>query len=245
MSDEIDPNWLPPKPKPQSDAGQFPSFLSGSSRNSTPTVVESPQATTTWAWQQRWVIGSVLGGVLLFLLVFTMVMNRESSDSPEPNTQPSATPGVEHSQATIPTTFAPSPAAGQDPEAHRSADDPATTVDQPQWDGAWVRNYWEDPGDCDQGVNYWVVQPGSQSGMYALKLGCFPPKWKKALDNRCQSSNLPAGRCAVWDKDSIMSEYRKHGDLLVVAITQACLDRAGLQEFHEGPLHQDCVVGAR
>jgi len=80
--------------------------------------------------------------------------------------------------------------------------------------------------------------------MYALKWGCFPPNVVATLNSHCQSSSLPTGKCAVWDQDSIMSTFGKHGDLLIVALTRACLDRAGLPDFHEGPLHQDCVVNS-
>lgn len=86
------------------------------------------------------------------------------------------------------------------------------------------------------------MQPGDESGMYALKLGCFPPNWKTAITLRCQSYSLPEGKCAVWDPGQIMSVYDMHGDLQVVALTKSCLDRAGLTDFHQGPLHVDCVV---
>jgi hypothetical protein len=119
---------------------------------------------------------------------------------------------------------------------------PATTATaQPYWDGPWLRNYREDEQDCNSGGRYWVVQPGD-GGMYALKIGCFPQSWIDALNGHCRSFGLPDGKCAVWDQDSIMSVFKKHGNLLIVALTQACLNRAGLSDFHEGPLHQDCVV---
>lgn len=96
--------------------------------------------------------------------------------------------------------------------------------------------------DCTDGGRYWVVQPGDTSGMYALKVGCFSRSRINDLNAHCQSFGPPAGQCAVWDEDSIMSSFNTHGDLLVVALTQACLARAGLPDFHEGPLHQDCVA---
>ncbi|OLT73227.1 hypothetical protein BKG57_22345 [Mycobacteroides chelonae] len=105
-------------------------------------------------------------------------------------------------------------------------------------------NYWEDEGDCDpSGDSYWVVQPGENSGMYALKVGCFPSNWTSELNARCKGYGeaLPEGVCAVWDPGQIMSRYKVHGNLQIVALTQACLDRAGLDSFHQGPLHQDCV----
>jgi hypothetical protein len=120
---------------------------------------------------------------------------------------------------------------------------PPTTTAQPYWDGPWLRNYSEGDQDCNAGgLDYWVVQPGGDTDMYALKKGCFPQNWVNIVNSHCQSYVLPKGQCAVWDQDSIMSTFGKHGDLLIVALTQTCLDRAGLPDFHEGPLHQDCVV---
>lgn len=118
-----------------------------------------------------------------------------------------------------------------------------TTVSnvRPYWDGPWLRDFSDPVGNC---FNYWVVQPGSEPGMYALKQGCVPEEWRQALSDHCRSYSFPAGKCAVWDQDAILSEIGKRGDLLAVAITQACLDRAHLTEFHEGPIHKDCVVPA-
>jgi hypothetical protein len=119
---------------------------------------------------------------------------------------------------------------------------PTTAPAQPFWNGPWLRNYWEDDQDCaGRGLDYWVVQPGDDIGMDALKKACFPQTWMNAINSHCQAQALPQGRCAVWDQDKIMSTFGKHGDLLIVALTQACLDRAGLTDFHEGPIHQDCV----
>ncbi|ORB56757.1 serine/threonine protein kinase [Mycobacteroides saopaulense] len=112
---------------------------------------------------------------------------------------------------------------------------------RPYWDGSWLRDFSDPVGNC---FNYWVVQPGTEPGMYALKHGCVPEDWKQALGDHCRSYPLPAGKCAVWDQDSILSEIGKRGDLRTVAITQACLDRAHLTDFHEGPIHTDCVVPA-
>lgn len=118
---------------------------------------------------------------------------------------------------------------------------PPTQTSQPYWDGPWLRNYWEGNQDCSGGRD-WVVQSGDTADMYALRLGCFPQAWTNDLNAHCQSFNLPPGKCAVWDQNNIMSSFNTHGDLLVVALTQACLDRAGLPDFHEGPLHQGCVA---
>jgi hypothetical protein len=118
-----------------------------------------------------------------------------------------------------------------------------TAAARPYWDGPRLRNYREHEQDCnDGGLDYWVAQPDGPTGMYALKKGCFPKEWVGQLNDHCRSLRLPAGKCAVWDQDSIMSVNNKPGDLLVVMLTKACLDRAGLDDFHEGPLHSDCMV---
>jgi hypothetical protein len=40
-----------------------------------------------------------------------------------------------------------------------------------------------------------------------------------------------------------MTTYKKHGDLQIVRLKQDCLASAGLTDFHEGPIHQYCVIG--
>jgi hypothetical protein len=151
--------------------------------------------------------------------------------SPNPSVEPAPTQPIPGSTNAMPP---------QTPTAEPPA---ATTTAQPYWDGPLLRNYSEGDQDCDRGgLDYWVVQPGGDTGMYALKKGCFPQNWMNILNTHCQSYDLPKGQCAVWDQDSIMSTFGRHGDLLIVALTQACLDRAGLTDFHEGPIHQDCVV---
>jgi len=146
----------------------------------------------------------------------------------------------EPSQVPVPQP-APGPDATAAPVPNVAA--PPAQISQPYWDGPRLRNYSEGDQDCNSGgLDYWVVQPGGDTGMYALKKGCFPQNWVNILNSHCQSYVLPQGQCAVWDQDSIMSTFGKHSDLLIVALTRACLDRAGLPDFHEGPLHQDCVV---
>ncbi|MGV0069419.1 hypothetical protein ACRU44_16960 [Mycobacterium colombiense] len=148
-------------------------------------------------------------------------------------------PGVE----ATPAPANPGLAAQPPPTTYAPTSAPSSTA-QPYWDGPWLRNYSEGDQDCNsRGLDYWVVQPGGATGMYALKLGCFPQNWVNALNGHCQQQPfLPGGQCAVWDQNSIMSTFGKRGDLLIVALTRGCLDRAGLTGFHEGPLHQDCVV---
>ena len=136
---------------------------------------------------------------------------------------------------------APAPDASASPVPNVAA--PPSQTSQPYWDGPWLRNYAEGDQDCNgRGLEYWVVQPGD-TGMYALKMGCFPQNWVNNLSNHCQQQPFPpGGQCAVWDPDGIMSTFGQHGDLLIVALTRQCLDRAGLTAFHEGPLHHDCVL---
>lgn len=139
----------------------------------------------------------------------------------------------------------PAPAPGNTQATRTSAREPlpATDATQPHWDGPWLRNYQQHEQDCnDTGLDYWVVQPGDPADMYALKKGCFPDDWVGQLTAHCRSLSLPAGKCAVWDQDGIMSVNNKRGDLLVVKLTKACLARAGIDDFHEGPLHNDCMA---
>jgi hypothetical protein len=159
---------------------------------------------------------------------------------------PSPNPMEEPQAPTTPTTYANAmpPQTPTPTDSQPSETSPRIDTAEPYWDGPWLRNYWEDRQDCTSaGLNYWVVQPGDDTGMYSLKKACLPPTWMNAVNTHCQSLALPrGGRCAVWDQDAIMSSFGKHGDLLIVVLTQACLDRAGLTDFHEGPLHQDCVA---
>lgn len=187
------------------------------------------------------VLLAAIVGIAVFAVWGVHALNRQSDSSSSPiRTQTPSTVYVtppttsETTETSEPTTPWATPT---------STTPPASTnrVPQPYWDGPWVRNYWEDPVDCDDGLNYWVVQPGSDAGMHALKLGCFPPDWKKKITHACQAYSL-GGLCAVWDQNRIMSEFRKHGDLLVIALDLGCLRRAGLTDFHEGPLHADCVI---
>jgi hypothetical protein len=159
---------------------------------------------------------------------------------------PSPNPMEEPQIATSPTTYANAmPAQTPTPtDTPPTQTSPRIDTAEPYWDGPRLRNYWEDSQDCNSGgLNYWVVQPGDDTGMDSLKKACFPQTWMNAINSHCQALALPqGGRCAVWDQDAIMSTFGKHGDLLIVALTQACLDRAGLTDFHEGPIHQDCVA---
>lgn len=117
--------------------------------------------------------------------------------------------------------------------------------DRAEWAEAWLRGYRTGPSNCQSSARLWVVQPGS-SGMYRLTSGCFPQGWKNTIVKKCQSyRGLPAGKCAVWDPASVMtSTAGTQGDLQIVVLTDACLTRAGLDDFHVGPLHHDCVIAA-
>jgi hypothetical protein len=160
---------------------------------------------------------------------FEIYLSASSSVQPPPRAVAPGSPQALPPQATTST----------------SAPDTSGTTDaaQPHWDGAWLRNYRQREEDCNGGrPNYWVVQPGDAAGMYALKKGCFSDEWVHQLDAHCNSLGLPAGKCAVWDQDGIMSVNKKRGDLLVVRLTKTCLERAGIDNFHEGPLHNDCMI---
>ncbi len=206
-----------------------------------------PQSTKTGSSALK--IWGLLGVVLLGIILVPILMDLANQNKAVSTPTSAHTPySPSYTATTTPpyaksTTTSPYTTTSTTTTTWSSA--PRTSAAQPHWDGPWIRNYWEDPGDCNNGLNYWVVQPGTESGMYALKRGCLPNSWKTEITNHCRSYDLPAGQCALWDQDSILSEYRKHGDLLVVAITQACLDRAGLSDFHEGPIHKDCVVAAQ
>lgn len=116
-----------------------------------------------------------------------------------------------------------------------------------RWDGAWVRNYRVPSGACTGMVSLWVVQPGTKAGFYQLVSGCFTQEWERALVDKCRSyrSALPAGTCAVWDPAAIVGSAGARGDLLVVALTDACLARAGQDAYHVGAVHTDCVTRPR
>jgi hypothetical protein len=191
---------------------------------------------------------AAVGTVVLVLIVIAAIdadiSGRNSATTASTYTSPSV-PSTTAGSQNLPGWGATPPTPSSTNSAvppPRTAEPPAATgAAQPYWNGPWLRNYWEGDQDCNSGGSYWVVQPGTDPGMYALKIGCFPQAWINNLNAHCQSFDLPKGNCAVWDRDGIMSVFKKHGDLLIVVLTQACLDRAGLPDFHEGRLHQDCV----
>lgn len=115
----------------------------------------------------------------------------------------------------------------------------------PSWAGSELQGYRAGSDDCGADARLWVVQPGT-SGMYRLTSACFGDGWKAEIVRKCRSysASLPPGRCAVWDRDGIMSTGGAQGGLRVVVLTDACLTRAALPDFHVGPLHRDCVVAA-
>ncbi|SHP56078.1 protein kinase family protein [Mycobacteroides abscessus] len=114
------------------------------------------------------------------------------------------------------------------------------------WDGMWMRSYWEAANDCDPGIKmeYLVVQPSDQRGMYELKSGCFPERVVDALNARCQSYDgwLKAGTCAVYDPEEIMSQFELQGDLQVVSLSNDCLVEVGQTKYDQGTIHQYCVT---
>ncbi|WP_292975791.1 hypothetical protein [Mycobacterium sp.] len=215
---------------------------------STPTApTPGPSSTDPAPSNKKFAIATAAAiAVVLIILIFIVSVNGSShpdsvasSDSSTVTPTNSTTDSASTGAADVPSASITDPPAPSAPSTH------SQSTAEPYWDGPWLRNYWEGSQDCNlAGLDYWVVQPGSDAGMYALKLACFPTNWTNLINKHCKQFNLPKGRCAVWDQDSIMSSFEKHGDLLIVALTQACLDRANLTDFHEGPLHQDCVVRA-
>lgn len=121
----------------------------------------------------------------------------------------------------------------------------ATTTPTWTWKGAWLYNYSEGFGDCDPGVvhEYWVVQPSDQEGMYSLKWGCFPSAIAEMLDTRCRSysARLDSDKCAVYDREGIMSQFERQGDLQVVALKGDCLVEADPAEHKQDSIYQYCV----
>jgi hypothetical protein len=167
-------------------------------------------------------------------------------ESLHPTAPPAITPAVPPQTPTSTATSGPSTTTTEPSTTTTTTTTTTTAAAQPHWDGPWLRNYEEDEQDCNHGgLNYWVVQPGGEAGMYVLKKGCFPKDRVDQLNTHCQSSRLPAGKCAIWDEDGIMSVNNKRGDLLVVRLAQTCLDRAKLGDFHEGPLHKECMVAPK
>lgn len=118
---------------------------------------------------------------------------------------------------------------------------------EPKWDGAWLRNYRASSSDCTDMTSMWVVQPGTEAGFYRLVAGCLSRAWKQAIVAKCRSygSALPAGVCAIRDPKAIIGSAGARGDLQTVALTNACLTRAGQDAYHAGPVHTDCVVSPR
>jgi hypothetical protein len=115
------------------------------------------------------------------------------------------------------------------------------------WDDTWLRNYRASSSDCTDMTSLWVVQPGTKTGFNQLVAGCFSRAWTQAIIAKCRSygSALPAGVCAIRDPKAIIGSPGARGDLLIVALTNACLTRAGQDAYHGGPVHADCVVSPR
>lgn len=236
-------NVLPPPPPPK-----LPTEAAISTAVTPPPTAQSPASGADTSMDKRFGWATLAAIVAVFGVIIAIVSGRSDSGSTasETSTAASASSKADDSIASSSNTLTaptegPTSLAPQPTSATQSAE-------QPHWDGSWLRNYWEDPQDCNAnvgGLDYWVVQSGDNGDMYALKRGCFPRSWSDQITKHCQSLTLPQGKCAVWDTDRIMSSFGKHGDLAIIAITQACLDRAGLTEFHEGPLHPDCVVSPR
>ena len=220
----IEPDNVSPVTAQQSDAAASPSPPASTSMNA-----------------KIWVSAALAAVVGVVLVLFAVKLIASDTDSGPRASQASSTKST--ASDSYPSTGAASSVPSAPVPTNTALEPPAESAGvQPYWDGSWLRNYWEGDQDCTDGGRYWVVQPGDTSGMYALRVGCFPQSRINDLNAHCRSLNLAAGKCAVWDRKNIMSSFNTPGDLLVVALKQACLDRAGLPDFHEGPLHRDCVV---
>lgn len=185
----------------------------------------------------------VLGTAAVVIAVLGAVIHGIESRSSTNISTPTTTPETSLWSPTFTTTETPT-----------ETTEPTTTAvppipPQPYWDGIWLRNYWESHGDCNSPHSYWVVQAADDStpaGMSQLKVGCFPENWYSSLNSHGQSFTWSASVLfAVWDPGRIMSEYNKHGDLQMLGLNKACLTRAHITDFHEGPIHNDCLVRPR
>ncbi|SHQ96309.1 Uncharacterised protein [Mycobacteroides abscessus subsp. abscessus] len=191
-------------------------------------------------------VGGTIGGLGLVGIVAFFLLGQCGPDRGKTDTTHSSRPYAGSAfNPTVPsmTWVQPTAAATLPTRSPRTSIATPAESARPYWDGSWLMNYWEGANDCATGnSSYWVVQPGD-NGMDALRVGCFPQSWTTELTNKCRSygSALPTDVCAVWDPDKIMSRYGQHGNLQIVGLTQACLDRAGLDSFRQGALHKDCV----
>lgn len=216
----------PPRSKPAAVAPLTPPPVI-SAHNARPplTTPTTPPATriSVWAIVAATVVGLFIAGA------FKALQMRDSD-----KTSTAARTAAPSTVYVTPTPITTTPW----PAATTTAPTP-TTTEQPYWDGPWLKNYKEVPADCESGLSYWVVQPGIDSSTFATNLGCVPPTWKQAINERCRSYNLGDGPCAVWDHDKILSEYHKTGQLLVVVIAQHCIDNTGLKD--QGHIDADCL----
>jgi hypothetical protein len=75
-------------------------------------------------------------------------------------------------------------------------------------------------------------------------MGSLTPKVLGSIPSTPTASptSYPPARAPFGTNSTTMSTFKKHGDLLIVALTKACLARAGLNDLHEGPIHQHCVI---
>lgn len=119
-------------------------------------------------------------------------------------------------------------------------------TNHPYWDGIWLHDYSEHPGDCDYPHTYWVVQPGDTADTSALKWACFPDTWINAFNDTGHALKWStAVYFALWDPNRIMSEYNHLGNLQMLGLAKYCLTRANISNFHEGPIHNDCLIRPR
>jgi hypothetical protein len=186
----------------------------------------------------------VLGGAVAIAILIHLIDSRPHGNTPAPTTTPET------------SLWSPTFTTTETPTTTTTTSEPTTTnvprispPAQPYWDGIWLRNYWESPGDCNSPHSYWVVlapEDTTPANMSQLKAGCFPENWINSLTNHGHSFTWSANVVfAVWDPARIMSEYNKHGDLQILGLNEACLTRAHITDFHEGPIHNDCLVRPR
>lgn len=187
------------------------------------------------------VLGLAVTVAAAILVALIYSNSRPAHNKSTPTTTPETnlwSPTFTRTETTTPTT---------EPTTTTVYVPPIPPPSQPHWDGIWLRNYWESHGDCNSPHGYWVVQPPDDTtpaGMSQLKTGCFPENWINSLNNHGRSFTWGSANVlfAVWDPDRIMSEYNKHGDLQMLGLNTACLARARITDFHEGPIHDDCLV---
>lgn len=177
-------------------------------------------------------------------LIFGLArLSTQDSSAPLPTS--SAHSGTSEPYLPFTTTYYPTTHYSSPGTTTSTASTESTTpvTNHPYWDGIWLRDYVEHVGDCDSPHTYWVVQPGDTADTSALKSACFPDAWIDALNDKGHALKWSKqAYFALWDPDRVMSAYNRIGDLQMIGLAVFCLTRAHLSNFHEGPVHNDCLV---